>query len=253
MREILPGISRLGVTTGERCPIHHRDLVDGVCDVCLDLGLREKARREAAAAAALEERLGNIRLGKRYRNVAFESYLPTCDAAARVKMICQKYATTFADRLAGCDNLLMLGNPGTGKNMLAAAICHQIVQGGFQAVHTTALRLVRRIAETWGGKSTEKEQDVIDSFSLPDLLVVDEVGVQYDTVREKILLFEALNGRYEEEKPTIIISNYPLNDVERYLGPTVMDRFYEGKSSVLEFSWGSHRRRGKGGSSETAS
>jgi len=197
--------------------------------------------------------LGNIRLGKRYRNVAFESYLPTCDAAARVKMICQKYATTFADRLAGCDNLLMLGNPGTGKNMLAAAICHQIVQGGFQAVHTTALRLVRRIAETWGGKSTEKEQDVIDSFSLPDLLVVDEVGVQYDTVREKILLFEALNGRYEEEKPTIIISNYPLNDVERYLGPTVMDRFYEGKSSVLEFSWGSHRRRGKGGSSETAS
>ena len=245
VRDLLPGISRTEVTSGDavRCPSHHVDLVDGVCPVCQDLTDRVNARVAAAKVEEMKRAFDAIRLGKRYQGVTFDDYHPTCDDAARVKSRCQRYAETFSDRLAGCDNLLLLGNPGTGKNMLAAAICNRVAQDGFHPLHTTAMRLVRRITETWGGHSAEKEQTVIDSFSEPDVLVVDEVGVQFGSRKEEILLFEALNGRYEEKRPTIIIANLQIEAVETFLGTRVMDRFYEGRSAVLEFTWDSYRRR----------
>ena len=236
-------ISPTAVPSGTNCPRHHVVLSDdGSCPVCQELLASEDERAAAAKAAELERRLGSIRLGKRFVGVTFDDYVPTCDDAARVKGSCRQYAETFANRLAGGDNLIMLGNPGTGKNMLAAAICNRLAADGFQPLHTTAMRLVRRITETWGSGSTEKEQAVIDSFSIPDLLVVDEVGVQFGSRKEEILLFEALNGRYEEKKPTVIISNLSKDEIEHYLGARVLDRFYEGKSAILEFCWDSYRR-----------
>lgn len=238
VREVLPAISLTEATSG-KCPYHHVDLVDGVCEVCDDLLDRDKARH----AKSVDAILGSIRLGKRYHGVTFNDYQPVCEDAEKVKSCCLRYAETFTDRLAGCDNLLMLGNPGTGKNMLAAAICNRIAQDGFRPLHTTAMKLVRRITETWGGRSEEKEQDVIDSFLVPDLLVVDEVGVQFGSRKEEILLFEVFNGRYEEKRPTVIISNLGMADLEKFLGVRVLDRFHEGRSVVLEFTWDSYRRR----------
>jgi len=243
----LPETSPTTATSGKKCPWHHVEFsADGSCPVCQEKFAAEDIKAAAAKAADLDRRLGSIRLGRRYVGVGFDEYLPVCDEAVRVKTICSRYAETFADRLAGGDNLLLLGNPGTGKNMLAAAICNRLAVDGFLPLHTTAMRLVRRITETWGAGNTEKEQAVIDSFTIPDLLVVDEVGVQFGSRKEEILLFEALNGRYEEKKPTVIISNLTLQNVEVYLGASILDRFYEGKSSVLEFTWGSYRRGRKG-------
>ena len=139
----------------------------------------------------------------------------------------------------------MLGNFGTGKNALAASICNEIALAGFSSVHTTVLKMLRRIKSTWKKASTEDEQGVIDSFTLPDLLVVDEIGVQFDSPTERLLTFEALNGRYEAKKPTILISNLTeLSELKQYLGERVMDRMREGKTGILIFNWQSYRGRG---------
>ena len=136
----------------------------------------------------------------------------------------------------------MLGNYGTGKNALAAAICQEIAGAGFSSVHTTVLKMLRRIKSTWNRKSEEDEQTVIDAFIIPDLLVVDEIGVQFGSETEKLLIFEALNGRYEDKKPTILISNLTEpKELSDYLGARVMDRMREGQAGILKFGWKSHR------------
>lgn len=187
--------------------------------------------------------LSGINIGARYRGMTFDDFQAVSPAAEKVGTICRRYAETFKDRLKDCDNILMLGNPGTGKNMLAACICSHVATQGHSAVHTTAMKLIRKIKESWGRGAEIKEQEAINQFSRPDLLVIDEVGVQYGSETEKILLFEVINERYEAMRPTVVISNLGVNDVEQFLGPRIMDRFHEGKSSVLEFSWESYRKR----------
>ena len=246
---ISPEISLIAQTSGfprlaqDECPIHYIAKTDGVCPSCEDQERSAREKAERVQREKLEKILGNIRLGARYRDATFNDYLPTCDQAKQVLAKCRTYAETFPDRLAGGDNLIMLGNYGTGKNTLSAAICNRIALDGYQALHTTAIRIIRRIRETWGRKDSEQtEQQVIDSFTLPDLLVVDEIGVQVGSDDEKRLLFEALNGRYEDKKPTVLISNLRLEGLKAFMGERLLDRFYEGSGAVLQFTWGSYRK-----------
>lgn len=240
--DFLPVISQTEATSGanlpetETCRYHREPLP---CPVCAEQRQTEDDRARRLKTKRVAEILGCIGIGARYRLCSFDNYQPSCDAAQKVLNRCRQYAVTFSDRLKSGDNVLMLGNMGNGKNHLAAAICNAIAEQGFQPLHTSAIKVVRRIRATWKGK--EDEQEVIDSFSLPDLLVMDEVGRQVGSDDEKRLLFDVLNGRYEEQKPTIIISNLKAVEVQEYLGEAIMDRLKQGKPMVLEFTWESWR------------
>lgn len=239
---ISPGILRIVPTSGEEGDLEPCELHKGLflpCEECRRQAEEATARRTAGAVRALKD----ISVGARYQGMGFNEYQAPNAAARKVATTCQRYAETFSDRLKNCDNILMFGNPGTGKNMLSACICQSLVGQGYSVLHTTALKLVRRIKESWGKGKDLTEQQAIDQFSKPDLLVIDEVGIQFGSDTEKILLFEVINERYENMRPTVVISNLTAAAVEEYLGSRVMDRFHEGKSAVLEFTWDSYRRR----------
>jgi len=173
--------------------------------------------------------------------MTFSDYHPTTESAAQVLSRCAKYAATFEARRKAGDSLLMSGNAGTGKNMLAAIICQVAAAQGFSVLHTTAAKMVRRIKESWGKGSGVTEQQAIDRFVLPDLLVVDEIGMQFGSETERLLQFEVFNGRYEESKPTIAISNLDEVGIGQYLGDRVIDRFRDGNGAILTFDWDSYR------------
>jgi DNA replication protein DnaC len=232
----MPAVLSTSPINGEKCTAHRETLP---CPVCEVLAADAKKAKELKSLAGIRD----IQIGRRYHSMTFDDYKPATEKAAEILAGCIRYANTFQQRLEGCDSLLMLGRPGTGKNMLAACICKEVVGQGHTALHTTAMRLVRKIKTSWGKDSEKDEQAMIDQFAKPDLLVVDEVGVQFGSVTEKILLFEAINGRYENMRPTILISNLSLDDVEKFMGVTLVDRFHEGKSAVMVFDWDSYRRR----------
>lgn len=203
----------------------------------------QREKDEIRRKEAIKQRFAAIGIGRRYADAGFEDYLPVCAAAEKVKTVCEKYAETFPARLKAGDSLLMLGNMGTGKNMLAAAICHAICHAGFTPVHTTAIRVIRRVREAWRKDAEASEQAIVDSFTTPDLLVVDEVGRQYGTDGENLILSEIFANRYDDKKPSILISNLAFTALEHYLGAHVLERFQEGDSRLLEFNWGSYRLR----------
>lgn len=86
----------------------------------------------------------------------------------------------------------------------------------------------------------------------PDLLILDEVGVQFGSDTERLLLFDILNERYERRRPTILMSNLALDDAEEggrvvpgiksYLGERVFDRLREDGGQSVVFDWPSHRK-----------
>ncbi|WP_181944086.1 ATP-binding protein, partial [Klebsiella pneumoniae] len=76
-------------------------------------------------------------------------------------------------------------------------------------VFTTALKIAREFKSTWSKTATRSEEDVIRFFTKPDLLIIDEVGIQFGSKAEEMIMFEIINTRYERLKPTILISNLP--------------------------------------------
>ncbi len=209
----------------------------GRCPTCWE---REKKRREREQRLALFAERSGVPL--RFQAHTLADFVPPTPAAGKTLAAIQAYAEDFPVHGKAGRCIVMAGRTGTGKTMLACAVCRHIaLSHGALCRYATAYHIVRDIKDTYGGTGSERE--IGRGYVEPALLVVDEVGVQYGTDTEKLLLFEVLNGRYENMKPTIVISNLEPAGIGDYLGDRVMDRLMDNGGAVLVFDWQSHRGR----------
>ena len=202
-----------------------------------------REREELLAKQRIFRKLEALDIGNRFRGLSWHDYVDVNAKATKAKNVCIEYVKNFAQDSGAC--LMMLGSPGTGKNMLAAIIAQEVIKLGFTCVHTTALRMVRRVKDSWRNKEIS-EQDVIDAFCSPDLLIIDEIGVQFGSQTEQLYLTEIINDRYESQSPTVIISNLDGAQLKAILGERIIDRFFDDGSKALAFDWESYRRRKNG-------
>jgi DNA replication protein DnaC len=203
---------------------------------------RARIRREAELQERIKTRLDCCGIGERFAGMVFSDYKPTDKKAEKILADCISYTESFTGKSGG--SLLMIGSPGTGKNMLAAIICQELIKKDFECKHTTAMKLVRKIKDSWRDKE-ESEQNVINRMVLPHLLVIDEIGVQFGSATEQLYLTEVINERYEKRRPTILISNLKLSELTAIMGERIIDRFHDDGSKLMVFAWESYRRRAK--------
>ena len=184
-------------------------------------------------------------LPPRFENKTLDKYEFISDGSRRALSTCEKYANNFQGRLESGGGLIMCGQAGTGKTHLAAGIINKIKAERFTSAFMSVLSATRHVKATYSKDSRLTEAEAISHFIGPDLLVLDEVGVQFGSEAEKIILFEIINQRYQHVKPTILISNLTLKELSEYIGERVVDRMYEGGGAVLSFDWDSYRRSGQ--------
>ncbi|MEQ4632121.1 ATP-binding protein [Providencia stuartii] len=186
--------------------------------------------------------LSSVNIPPRFANETFETFKATTQPAKHNLTVCQQYVNTWEDRKNAGEGLIFCGIPGTGKTHLAVSIAREIAEDLQESVFiTTAARIIRAFRRTWSGNSEFSELDVLAKYCDPDLLIIDEIGVQYGTDSERNILFEVINDRYEYLLPTILVSNLPLNELEEMLGERVVDRLLQG-GTVLTFNWPTYRR-----------
>jgi DNA replication protein DnaC len=184
----------------------------------------------------INKRLRESGIPPKFIDRTFENYVVKNDG--------QKNAlVAVRDLVASMDStgLILIGKPGTGKNHLScAAISSLIKDKDKTGLITTAMKFVREIKESWRGGINESK--VIRRHVKPDLLVIDEVGIQFGSDTERLYLNEIINERYEQLKPTILIGNVTMRQLGEQLGERVIDRFKEG-GKVVVFDWESERGR----------
>lgn len=137
-------------------------------------------------------------------------------------------------------SLLFYGNIGTGKTRLATSIVKGWNGVGY---YTTAREYTRLIRSTYSSASKVTEQDVVDRFTDYSILVIDEIGKQFATDNERYAIFDIINARYNEMKPTILVSNMSLEDIEEFLGKATVDRIKENGGHAILFDWESFRSK----------
>lgn len=225
-----------------------RRTLGGKCPQCVKIA-HDEAEQAAHQKEADEKRhkvellIRGAALPLRFQDRGFDNFSAETDAQKRVAKVCRRYADNFQRVADQGSSLLFCGPPGTGKTHLAAAIARTIAEAGYQPLFASVLRAVRTVKETYRRGSELTEQEAINRFLHPDLLILDEVGVQFGSDAESLILFEILNGRYENLRPSILISNLDAAGVGNYLGERVMDRLQEGGGMTLAFDWDSYRRR----------
>lgn len=219
------------------------------CPVCSAEQQREAERQDAEAKAAKERerimrRINCAGIPERFVSRTLESFIVSTPAQAKALQFAEDYVSDFANIKTTGRSAVFVGKPGTGKTHLAAGICLSVIDKNIVAF-TTTLRAIRRIKDTWSKGSTETETQAVAALVTPDLLVLDEVGVQFGSEVEKMILFDVLNERYEKRKPTLLLSNLPMDEIKTYLGERIFDRLREDGGRFVVFDWESYRGKVK--------
>jgi len=205
---------------------------------------KKKSQQAEAKTMRIESLLRRSMIPSRFSKYTFDTYIVKNEDQKKKKEFCEKYANSFEEVSQNGTSLVFCGTTGTGKTHLSCAIANTVItRFNRSAVFLSVIRAIRQVKETYSKSNDKTEQEAIDWFLNPDLLILDEVGVQFCTNAEKVILFEIVNERYQNRKPTIIISNLTPQELEHYVGERVMDRMKDDGGSVLQFKWQSNRRK----------
>ncbi len=152
----------------------------------------------------------------------------------------------------GRENIIALGNSGTGKTHIAIALGLAACQKGLSVGFVTASALVHDLLEA---RDERRVQKLKRSLAAYKLLIIDELGYVPLSSTGAELLFEVFSERYERGS-TIVTSNLPFDEwtsvfgSERLTG-ALLDRLTH-HVHILEMNGESYRLRQAQGRSHRA-
>lgn len=204
------------------------------CNECEDSGFISGKRCSCLIQLATEIGVKDFNSSVEMSDVRFESfslqYYSDCpderigfspiQIMGDIFEFCKQYVNIFTKQ---APNVMMLGETGLGKTHLSLAIANEITKKGFNTIYSSAPNLFRVLQNEFFGK-TSSNADTIQTIIDADLVIIDDLGTEFESSFNSSCLYNIVNTRLNSTKPTIINTNLTPQEIERRYTSRVASR-----------------------------
>lgn len=214
------------------------------CPGCEEARVAGERRADAMRMAdaqreRIEAMVGAAAIPGRFVGRSLENFHAVTDAQQEALRIATDYAANFSAHAKRGRSLIFSGLPGTGKSHLATAILQALMPERC-GLYTVCMDVIRNVRATWRRDSEHRESEVLGAYTTVPLLVLDEIGAQYGTDGEQTILFDVLDRRYRDMRPSILLTNQDKAGMKQFIGERTFDRLTE-TARWVSFDWESYR------------
>ncbi len=131
-------------------------------------------------------------------------------------------------------NLFLYGKSGLGKTFLCNCIAKELLDKGKSVLYLSATQLFKMLEKDTFKNDGEEFGEVLNLIFDADLLIIDDLGTEFQTSFTASEFFNIINFRYIKKKPVVISTNLEPKDIIDKYSDRVVSRFY-GNYDFLEF------------------
>jgi len=130
------------------------------------------------------------------------------------------------DFLTKGTNIIFSGGAGLGKTFMCRCIAKDVMDAGHYAIYVTAPDMFKEIeAYKFSDNKTTEMAEAIGMLIDVDLLIIDDLGSEFNTVITSTELFNIINSRMITKKSTVISTNLSEIDLQRIYSDRLFSRF----------------------------
>ena len=137
----------------------------------------------------------------------------------RILNFAREYSGNFNE---DSGSILMFGNTGLGKTHISLAIANEVLKTGKSVIYDSVINLLRMIEKEHF--SFAHSSDTLDNILSTDLLILDDLGTEFETKFYNSVIYNIVNTRLIREKATIINTNLELEEISQRYGGKVASR-----------------------------